>query len=687
MENEKYVNRDISWLNFNARVLQEAEDESVPLIERIRFLGIFSNNMDEFFRVRYASIKRASQIGKKVAKMEFGGVAPEKLLGQLNEIVIDQQSRAQAIYDQLIDKLKGHNVEVLNEKTLSDEQKKWVRDAFVSRVSPSVFNLILTSLQEFPELKDKSIYLSVELIKNDQPTEPLYALIEIPSEFVGRFIELPSDNKRYIMYLDDLIRYNLDYIFFIFEYDTIEAHTIKITRDAELDIDNDVSKSFLEKIQKSVKDRRIGDPVRFVYDRGISPDFLQYLMNRMELDNTDSLIAGGRYHNKKDLMGFPTVGSGELEHARIPTIPHPDLSMERSILNVVRVKDVLLFLPYHSFSYIIRFLREAAIDPNVEEIKITLYRMASKSRIISALINAAKNGKKVTAVIELQARFDEENNIKWTNNLKNEGVDVVSGIPGLKVHSKVALVTRRENGKLKDYAMVGTGNFHEGTANFYTDYHLMTSRKEITKEVAKVFDFVKTNYLVQRYEHLIVSPHYSRKRFNQLIEEQIEKAHAGEKASIFLKMNSLSDLKMVDKLYQAGRAGVKIRMIIRGICSLIPGVKGLSENIEAISVVDRFLEHSRVFIFGEGDDSKVFLGSADWMGRNLDYRLEVTVPILDEEVKVQLWEQMECIWSDNQKARSHSQDTINAYRKANGEAIRSQIKMIDILSTTTHETD
>jgi polyphosphate kinase len=311
--------------------------------------------------------------------------------------------------------------------------------------------------------------------------------------------------------------------------------------------------------------------------------------------------------------------------------------------------------------------------------------MASKSRIISALINAAKNGKKVTVVIELQARFDEENNIKWTNNLKNEGVDVISGIPGLKVHSKIALVTRRENGKLKEYASVGTGNFHEGTAKFYTDYHLMTSKKEITKEVSKVFDFVKTNYLVQRYDPLIVSPHYSRKKFYQLIEEQIDAANQGEKASILLKMNSLSDLKMVDKLYQAGAAGVKIRLIIRGVCSLIPGVKGLSENIEAISVVDRFLEHSRVFVFGMGEESKVFLGSADWMGRNLDHRLEVTVPVLDAEVKQQLLNQMECIWSDNQKARLHNQDQINAYRKGSGEPIRSQVKMIEILSNTTHE--
>ncbi len=676
MDNKNYVNRDISWLNFNARVLQEAEDESVPLIERIRFLGIFSNNLDEFFRVRYASIKRASQIGKKAAKQEFGGVNPEKLLAQINEIVIYQQARVQEVLDQLIDNLEEFGISMVNEKTLSDNQKEWIREAFVQRVSPSVFNLILTSLQEFPELKDKSIYLSIKLTKNENPDDPLYALIEIPSEFVGRFIEMPRDDKKYIIYLDDLIRYNLDYIFFIFEYDNIEAHTIKITRDAELDIDNDVSKSFLEKIQKSVKNRRIGDPVRFVYDRELSPDFLQYLMNRMELDNHDSLIAGGRYHNKKDLMKFPNVGGAELEHPALPIVPHPQLSMERSILNEIRQRDIMLFMPYHSFSYIIRFLREAAIDPLVEEIKITLYRMASKSRISSALINAAKNGKKVTAVIELQARFDEENNIKWTNNLKNEGVDVVSGIPGLKVHSKIALVRRREKGKLKNYALIGTGNFHEGTAKFYTDYHLMTSNPEITDEVCKVFDFIKTNYLVQKYDHLIVSPHYSRDRFTDLVDREIQNAMAGKKASIFLKMNSLSDLDMIDKLYEAGQAGVKIRMVIRGICSLIPNKLGLSENIEAISIVDRFLEHSRVFVFENDGNPLYFIGSADWMTRNLDYRLEVTVPIYDEKVKRQLKDQMDIIWNDNVKARYHNLEDINAYRNEGETKVRSQVDML-----------
>lgn len=679
MDNKNYVNRDISWLNFNARVLQEAEDDSVPLIERIRFLGIFSNNLDEFFRVRYASIKRASQIGKKAAKLEFGGVNPEKLLAQINEVVIYQQARVQEVLDQLIDNLEDYGISMVNEKTLSDNQKEWIREAFVQKVSPSVFNLILTSLQEFPELKDKSIYLSIKLTKNENLDDPLYALIEIPSEFVGRFIEMPSDDKKYIIYLDDLIRYNLDYIFFIFEYDNIEAHTIKITRDAELDIDNDVSKSFLEKIQKSVKNRRIGDPVRFVYDRELSPDFLQYLMNRMELDNHDSLIAGGRYHNKKDLMRFPNVGGPELEHPTLPIVPHPQLSMERSILNEIRQRDIMLFMPYHSFSYIIRFLREAAIDPSVEEIKITLYRMASKSRISSALINAAKNGKKVTAVIELQARFDEENNIKWTNNLKNEGVDVVSGIPGLKVHSKIALVRRREKGKLKNYALIGTGNFHEGTAKFYTDYHLMTSNPEITDEVCKVFDFIKTNYLVQKYDHLIVSPHYSRERFTDLIDREIQNAIAGKKASIFIKMNSLSDLDMIDKLYEAGQAGVKIKMVIRGICSLIPNKIGLSENIEAISIVDRFLEHSRVFIFENDGEPLYFIGSADWMARNLDHRLEVTVPIYDEMVKSQLKYQMDLIWNDNVKARYHNLEDINAYREEGDKKIRSQVDMLQYL--------
>lgn len=674
---KKYINRDLSWLRFNARVLQEAADTEVPLIERIRFLGIFSNNLDEFFRVRYASVKRMSSLKGKKVKDQLGGWSPKKLLKAMTDEVIRQQEEATRIYDELILELEKEGVVLLNEQNLTHSQQAFVRKYYVEKVSPSVFILLLNDRKEFPELRDKSIYLAIKLIRNNDPENPVYSLIEVPSELIGRFVLLPKYGKNYIMFLDDLIRFNLKYAFFIYPFDSIEAHTIKITRDAELDLDNDVSKSVLEKVEKGLKARKIGDPVRFVYDKNLPGDYLNYFRSEMELDSYDSLIPGGRYHNKKDLMRFPNVGRKDLEYPPVNPVHHPDLDLERSILQVVKKQDVLIFLPYHTFSYVIRFLREAAIDPLVENISITLYRLADQSRVISALINAAKNGKKVTVVIELQARFDEEANIHWTEKLRSEGVRVISGVPGLKVHSKVTLVQRREGKKLVDYSIIGTGNYHEGTAKIYTDYHLMTSDKRITKEVRQVFEFIDANYLVFKYDHLIVSPHYTRKRFLSLIDNEIENAKAGKPAGMFLKMNSLSDYTMVDKLYEASQAGVKIRLIIRGICCLIPGIPGVSDNIEAISVIDRFLEHSRVYIFENAGDPKCYIASADFMTRNLDRRLEVSVPIYDKTVMRQVRDHMEIIWKDNVKARIHNDEQDNTYRKIPGPRIRSQLAMGD----------
>lgn len=679
-QDKRYVNRDLSWLRFNARVLQEANDPSVPLVERIRFLGIFSNNLDEFFRVRYASVKRMGTIKGKKVKQQLGGWSPKKLLKAMTDEVIKQQAQANAIYEELINELENEGVALINEKSLTQSQQQFVRKYYVEKVSPSVFILLLNEREEFPELHDKSIYLAVKLIRNEAPLDPVYSLIEIPSELIGRFVLLPKYGKNYIMFLDDLIRFNLQYAFFIYPFDRIEAHTIKITRDAELDLDNDVSKSFLEKIEKGLKARKIGDPVRFVYDRELPKDYLKFLKENMELDSYDSLIPGGRYHNKKDLMKFPNVGRKDLEFPNVEPVYHPDLDMERSILQVVKKKDVLIFLPYHTFSYLIRFLREAAIDPKVETIQITLYRLADKSRVISALINAAKNGKKVTVVIELQARFDEQANIKWTEKLRAEGVHVISGVPGLKVHSKVSLVQRREGKKLVDYAMIGTGNYHEGTAKIYTDYHLMTADKRITKEVRQVFEFIKANYLVFKYEHLIVSPHYTRDQFVALIDQEIAHAKAGRKAEMFFKMNSLSDYDMVEKLYEASNAGVKVRLIIRGICCLIPGVPGMSDNIEAISVIDRFLEHSRVYYFENGGEPKCYIASADFMTRNLDYRLEVSVPIFSRSVRKEILDHLEILWKDNVKSRVHNEDQDNTYRTVPGPRIRSQMAMFDYVT-------
>lgn len=673
----RIIARDISWLAFNERVLQEALDkENNPLIERLRFLGIFSSNMDEFFRVRYASMKRLAQLTDK-RQERLGDQEPEQVLREISAKVQEMQKRSQEINDQLMEELSSADIEIVSEKELTAGQQEFVRKFFIDKVSPTVFTLMLGQSEELPELRDKSIYLAIRMYEKQNPDKPRIALIEVPSDQVGRFVSLPRYGKQYVMYLEDVIRYNLEYILFIYNIDRIEAHTVKITRDAELDLDDDVSKSFLEKMTRSVKNRRSGDPVRFVFDKEIAEETLQYLIGEMELDSYDSLIAGGRYHNKKDLIKFPNLGNQDLEFEKLPQLAHPDLDMDRSILEVLDKKDVLLFLPYHNFSYIIRTLREAAIDPDVRSIDITLYRMASDSRVISALVNAAKNGKEVTAVIELQARFDEANNIQWTEVLQTEGVNVIFGVQGLKVHSKVILITKEKEGREQLYATVGTGNFNESTSRLYTDYHLLTADKRITKDVARVFDFLRNNYKIKKYRHLLVSPHDTRKGFIKLIEKEIENAKKGLASGIKIKLNSLSDVKLIDKLYEASAYGVPVQMVIRGICSLVPGQKHLSENIEAISILDRFLEHSRLIIFENAGDPKYFLGSADWMPRNLDYRVEVTTPVYGEVVKRQLRDHFEIIWKDNVKSRWHNAALDNAYRKIPGPRIRSQYAMYD----------
>ena len=672
----KIIARDISWLSFNERVLQEALDINNPLIERLRFLGIFSSNMDEFFRVRYASIKRLSQIDNGVQK-RLGGKTPTEVLSEISNKVIALQAKAQEVNDQLLKELEKNDIAFVDEHSLTAGQEDFVRKTFIDKISPAVFTLIIDDEEGVPELKDKSIYLAIRLIVEDEDEPLLKALIEVPSELLGRFWELPKYGKQYVMYLEDVIRYNLEYIFFIYNFDRIEAHTVKITRDAELDLDDDVSKGFLEKMSKSLKNRRVGDPVRFVYDKEINNEMLQFLINRMDLDSYDSLIPGGRYHNKKDYISFPNLGGKNLEFDALPPLNHPDLDLDRSILNVIREKDVLLFLPYHNFSYIIRTLREAALDPKVTSIHATLYRLGSQSRIISALINAAKNGKQVTVVIELRARFDEEANIKWTEELQAEGVQVIFGVPGLKVHSKMILITRQTSNGPEYFASIGTGNFNEQTARIYTDYHLLTADSRITRDVINAFDFLQNNYKRHRFKHLIVSPYYTRKSFIDLIDGEIQNAKAGKSCGIFLKINSLSDVKLIEKLYEASNAGVPVRLIIRGICSLIPGMKSFSKNIEAISILDRFLEHTRVFIFENEGNPKTFIGSADWMTRNLDFRVEVTTPIYDPRIARQLRDHMDIIWKDNVKSRLFDKQMNNEYRKLKGPKIRSQYALYD----------
>ena len=671
--NNKYIDREKSWLAFNARVLQEAGDESVPLLDRLRFLGIFSNNLDEFFRVRFAAIRRLSLSGDTGEKV-LGGISAKQLLKDITAIVIKQQSESLKILSAIDKKLQDENIFMINEDEISEDQEAFIKDFFIQKVSPALVTIILNDLDEFPILKDTVGYLAVKLVMNapkssksflnigNKKTEIRYAVIEIPKT-INRFLVLPSkDDKTCIILLDDVIRHNLSNIFNIFDYKSVSAHMIKITRDAQLEIDSDLSKSMLEKIATSVKDRRIGEPVRFIYDQKIGNDTLNFFLSKMHIDSTDSVIPGGRYHNRRDYMDFPNLGRFDLLYKTNEPLPVCDLGLEGSILEKISQKDYLINAPYQSFSYLIKFLREAALDPKVTTIKITLYRLAKNSQIISSLINAAKNGKKVTVQIELQARFDEASNIYYAEQMQTEGINLIFGIKGLKVHSKICVIERIEFGKLKRYGLVSTGNFNESTAKVYTDVTLFTCHQQILKDIDKIFDFFDVNFRMHRYKHLIVSPHYTRGRFYKLIDREINNFKVGNDAYIKLKMNSLSDTAMIDKLYEASRVGVKIQLQIRGICSLIPGVKGMSENIEAISIVDNYLEHSRVYIFANNGNPDVFISSADFMTRNLDGRVEVTCPIYDESIKKELIDTFDIGWKGNVKARYHSEKLDNKYR-------------------------
>ncbi len=675
----QYINREISWLQFNDRVLQESYDKNVPLIERLRFLGIFSNNLDEFFKVRYATVKRIVDAGKK-GKSVLGGEKAKDLLDQITAIVIKQQTKSQNVLKEIKFALEDENIFIVNEEELQESQSEFVKNYFLQKVSPQLTTIILNDLTEFPNLKDSAAYLAVRMVilaENAEKRDTRYALIEIPKG-AQRFIELPKEGqKHYIIMLDDVIRYCLRHIFTMFEIESISAHMIKITRDAELDIDNDLSKSFIDKISSSVAHRKISDPVRFVYDKKIGRDTLAFLKEKMHIEDTDSVIPGGRYHNRRDYMGFPSLGRTDLLYDKITPLTVKGLSVQGSLFEQIASKDYLQYTPYQTFSYVIRFLREAALDPKVRTIKITVYRLANNSQVAASLINAVKNGKVVTVQIELQARFDEQANIDYAHQLQDEGVNLIFGVPGLKVHSKICVVEREEKERLKRYGFVSTGNFNESTARIYTDYTLFTAHEGILKELNKVFEFFETNYKIQKYKHLIVSPHYTKNAFKKLIRNEIQNAKDGKEAFIKIKMNSFTSYDMVDALYDASRAGVKIQLIIRGICCLIPGVPGMSENIEAISVVDKFLEHPRLFIFGNSGDPIIYISSADWMTRNIENRVEVGCPVYEPNLKQELLATFDISWRDNVKARIFSAAQDNAYVKNDQPQIRSQFATYD----------
>lgn len=672
------INRELSWLAFNERVLQEAEDKTVPLIERIKFLGIYSNNRDEFFRVRVATLKRVVKHQKKAT--EVIGENPQRLLDKIQKTVVEQQLKFEFIYQVILKELDKNNISIINEKELNAKQKIFVIDYFREKVMPTLFPIMLDNVTSFPYMRDRSGYLIIKLGTKTPRKKNIYALLEIPTDSLSRFVVLPKEKERnFIILLDDVIRFNLDYVFSNFEYDYIEAFNIKLTRDAEIDIDNDLSKSFVEKISKGLKERKKGLPVRLVYDSTISPDLLDFIMKKIKFKKDDHPIPGGRYHNFKDFISFPNVGSPELSYKKIVPLKHPDLKDQPTLFKIIKKKDILITYPYQSFDHLIDLLREASIDPKVKSIKITLYRVAKNSSIVKALINALKNGKQVTAVVELQARFDEEANIYWANKLQEEGAKVIYGVPGLKVHSKMFIISRKENNSYVDYAHIGTGNFNGDTARIYTDHSLLTADKRITEEVEKVFTFYADNLKTGVYSHLLVSPFFMRKEFVKLINREIKNATQHKEAYIILKLNNLVDLEMIKKLYEASNNGVKIKLIIRGTCSLVAGVKGMSENIEAISVIDKFLEHSRVFIFCNDGNEKYFLSSADWMTRNLDHRSEVGVPIYDETIQAHLREIIDTLWSDNMKARILGSKQNNEYRVLKSDVhVRAQDKIYNL---------
>ncbi len=670
---DQMVNREISWLHFNKRVLQEARDESTPLLERLKFLGIFSNNRDEFFRVRVATHTRMLNVEKLDYSIK---TSPKRMLHDIQEIVAEQEKVFTQTYEEIVKKLATQNIFIIAEDQLSEAQAEFVTDYFHNEVRTLLFPIMLENLVDPTSLEDRSIYLAVHLQSSTKPGKEEFSIVKVPSPPLSRFLILPKENgKTFIILLDDVIRHGLPYVFSLLGYDTYNAYTIKITRDAELDIDNDVQKSFLEIMTESIKQREWGTPVRFVFDRSIPSHFLKKIRKKLHLSDDDKQRGGGRYHNFKDFMGFPKVGPPSLVYPASPPLQHKDLQPNRSIFEVIRKKDIMLHYPYQSFHYIVDLLREASIDPNVRSIKMTFYRAASKSNVMNALMNAARNGKSVTVFLELQARFDEEANIYWAEQLQKTGVKILPTIPGMKVHSKLILIRRKENQQNVYYANVSTGNFNESTAKVYADDSLLTANQNITTEVYKVFQMLETRYHIPKFKELIVSPFHTRAFFINKINREIRNVKEGKEAWIIIKLNSLVDKKIVRKLYDASTAGVKITVIARGICILIPGLPGVSENIEAFSIVDKFLEHSRIYVFCNDGNKEFYIGSADWMQRNFDHRIEVTIPIYDKDIQEELWTILQIQMKDNCKARLLGQDTINNYKDAGTEKrIRSQFE-------------
>jgi polyphosphate kinase len=677
----KTIPRDISWLSFNARVLQEAADPSVPLRERIRFLGIFSNNLDEFFRVRVATLKRMIQVGSK-AKMHLEA-NPESILEEIQMMVLNQQSEFNRIWNGILSELQEEKIFLVTEKDLNPEQQEFVQQYYEEEVSPNIIPLMIESIQELNFLRDKSIYLGVVMWKKESALKRMYSIIEIPTRVMSRFVILPSpDNEHHIILLEDVIRFNLPEIFSYFGYDQYQSGVFKLTRDAEIDIDNDISTNLIQKIEKGIKNRRKGKPVRFIYDKEMDPGLLEYLIRKFNLSKRDNIIPGGRIHNFRHFMDFPKqIFNGESKRRK--PFDHP-LLLENRVTDVVMKRDVMLHFPYHSFNPVIDLLREAAIDPDVASIKITTYRLAKQSKVINALINAVRNGKQVMVMLEVRARFDEEANLAWKVRLEDEGVKVLIGIPNMKVHAKVCVIRKRVQDRIVQYGFVSTGNLNEDTARIYADHCLLTSNKNIMADVNRLFNYLehyKTGtHFLKACNTIIPSPIFIRKEIIKLIRTEIKNVQKKGKGIITAKMNSLSDEELINELYEAARAGVEINLVIRGIFCMFSQDDKFLIPVKAISIVDEYLEHARVWIFHNGGKEKVYISSADWMVRNLDHRVEASCPIFDERIKKELKDILNIQLHDNVKARWLDNDLSNEYVRTQGEPIRSQVETFNYLN-------
>jgi polyphosphate kinase len=688
MGKKNYISRDISWLSFNARVLQEANDSTVPLQQRIRFLGIFSNNLDEFFRVRVASLKRMLELKGKKGNMHLEE-KPKFILEKIQQLVIKQQSEFNIIWNKILLELKKENVLFVNDKNPSANQRKFIQDFFENNVRNNVIPLLIEGIPQMPYLREKSLYLGVVMQRRKSAFKQQFAIIEIPSKVIGRFILLPEEKgKKYIILLEDVIRINLPKIFSYFDYDNYESHVFKITRDAEIDFDSDFSSSFIQKIEKGLKNRRKGKPVRFLYDKEMNTGLLNYLIQKLNLSKKDNLIPGSRIHNFRHFIDFPVLFESKQQRAK-PFV-HPSLKNKLKVTDVILKKDIMLHFPYHSFDSLIDLLREAAMDPHVTTIKITNYRLASNSKIINALINAARNGKQVIVMLELRARFDEEANLEWKEILEEEGIKVLIGFTNMKVHAKICIITKLKDKKKIHYGFVSTGNLNEKTAKIYADHCLLTSNKNIMSNINKVFNYIENPKL---YEHaisscktLFVSPKYMRNQIDDLINKEISNSKKGLSSGILLKINSLSDYKLIDKLYTAAEANVPIKIIVRSICCGMFFQKKFKNNFQVISIVDEYLEHARVMVFNNNNKEKVFISSADWMVRNLDHRIEVASPIYSAEIKKEIIDIYNIQLNDNVKAREINHELSNNYITNNKKKVRSQIQIYQYLQQKKYNT-